>query len=353
MLLELTEAWGDREEAYRIVQAQRWRRGSAGESFRDRLRGRSAKSRRRSDADAIDALFDPRAYLRNLGRDLRAGRWPTTWGRGVSERLRLLRRLDRSRSAAVRVAQRTAFGLTPEELRGRWPGGSARDLTVPEAFLFDVAWSEHCSYKSSRRFLKDAPAAARAARDPRARGGCRASSTSDRSTEERWALVVAHESHNHPSQVLPVEGAATGIGGIVRDVYCMGADVVGVLDGLRFGDLDGPNGETARADRARASCGGSGSTATRSACRTSAAISCSIRASTTTAWSTSSPSGWRRRDRIMRSRVPAEAHGGTLRARPGRQADRRSGLGGASFASQVLDEDGGANRGAVQIHDRS
>src|SRR5262249_59682098 len=59
-------------------------------------------------------------------------------------------------------------------------------------------------------------------------------------------LVVGHESHNHPSQLLPVEGAATGIGGIVRDVYCMGADVVGVLDALRFGDLNGPHGERSR-----------------------------------------------------------------------------------------------------------
>src|SRR5262249_58020941 len=49
-------------------------------------------------------------------------------------------------------------------------------------------------------------------------------------------LVLAHESHNHPSQVLPVEGAATGVGGIVRDVVCMGAQVVGTLDCLRFGD---------------------------------------------------------------------------------------------------------------------
>ena len=57
---------------------------------------------------------------------------------------------------------------------------------------------------------------------------------------ERWALVVGHESHNHPSQVLPVEGAATGVGGIVRDVFCMGAEVVGVLDALRFGDPQGP-----------------------------------------------------------------------------------------------------------------
>src|SRR5206468_5893510 len=53
---------------------------------------------------------------------------------------------------------------------------------------------------------------------------------------EDTVLVLGHESHNHPSQVLPVEGAATGVGGIVRDVACMGAEVVGVLDALRFGD---------------------------------------------------------------------------------------------------------------------
>ena len=52
---------------------------------------------------------------------------------------------------------------------------------------------------------------------------------------ERYGVVVAHESHNHPSQVVPFEGAATGIGGIVRDVLCMGAEVIAVADPLRFG----------------------------------------------------------------------------------------------------------------------
>ena len=54
---------------------------------------------------------------------------------------------------------------------------------------------------------------------------------------ETYGIVVAHESHNHPSQVVPFEGAATGIGGIVRDVLCMGAEVIGVADPLRFGRL--------------------------------------------------------------------------------------------------------------------
>ena len=58
---------------------------------------------------------------------------------------------------------------------------------------------------------------------------------------ERYGIVVAHESHNHPSQVVPFEGAATGIGGIVRDVLCMGAEVIGVADPLRFGRVDDPH----------------------------------------------------------------------------------------------------------------
>ncbi len=55
---------------------------------------------------------------------------------------------------------------------------------------------------------------------------------------ETYGIVVAHESHNHPSQVVPFEGAATGIGGIVRDVLCMGAEVIAVADPLRFGRLE-------------------------------------------------------------------------------------------------------------------
>ena len=59
---------------------------------------------------------------------------------------------------------------------------------------------------------------------------------------ERYAVVVAHESHNHPSQIVPFEGAATGIGGIVRDVLCMGAEVIAVADPLRFGRADRADG---------------------------------------------------------------------------------------------------------------
>ncbi|HKK71507.1 MAG TPA: phosphoribosylformylglycinamidine synthase subunit PurL [Candidatus Krumholzibacteria bacterium] len=117
-----------------------------------------------------------------------------------------------------------------------------RDPTDTELTLFDTMWSEHCSYKSSRRVLKQ--------HLPTEAGNVIVPVGEDAGVIRfgeidgvRYGIVVAHESHNHPSQVMPVEGAATGIGGVVRDVYCMGADVIGVLDPLRFGDPEGAQSE--------------------------------------------------------------------------------------------------------------
>ncbi len=102
-----------------------------------------------------------------------------------------------------------------------------------EAVLFGILWSEHCSYKSTRHLLRRLPTRApQVVLGP----GEDAGVVSLPAPSADQVLVLAHESHNHPSQVLPVEGAATGVGGIVRDVACMGATVVGVLDSLRFGD---------------------------------------------------------------------------------------------------------------------
>ena len=117
-----------------------------------------------------------------------------------------------------------------------------RDPTDTELTLFDTMWSEHCSYKSSRRVLKEhLPTQASNVIIPVGEdAGIIRFATID---GVNYGIAVAHESHNHPSQVMPVEGAATGIGGVVRDVYCMGADVIGVLDPLRFGNPQGENGE--------------------------------------------------------------------------------------------------------------
>jgi phosphoribosylformylglycinamidine synthase len=115
-----------------------------------------------------------------------------------------------------------------------------RSPTIVELHIFNTMWSEHCSYKSSRPVLGEylPTKAPHVVLGPGEDAGIFRFAELD---GKSWCVVIAHESHNHPSQVLPVEGAATGIGGIVRDVYCMGADVIGVMDPLRFGDPDGPN----------------------------------------------------------------------------------------------------------------
>ncbi len=108
-----------------------------------------------------------------------------------------------------------------------------REPTVVELHAFDAQWSEHCSYKSSRHHLRRLPTTgAGVVLGPGEDAGALHLGTHD---GKRYAIVVAHESHNHPSQIVPFEGAATGIGGIVRDVLCMGAEVIGVADPLRFG----------------------------------------------------------------------------------------------------------------------
>ncbi len=109
-----------------------------------------------------------------------------------------------------------------------------RQLTDVEQCVFETMWSEHCSYKSTKRILRDLPT-----KGSEVALGIGEDAGIIRLTQhdgKQYCIVIAHESHNHPSQVLPVEGAATGVGGVVRDVYCMGADVIGMLNSLHFGD---------------------------------------------------------------------------------------------------------------------
>src|SRR5437667_6055627 len=124
-----------------------------------------------------------------------------------------------------------SLGLTDDELVAieRILGRQPNEL---ELAMYAVMWSEHCSYKSSRRHLGRLP------------------------TEAPWVLVgpgegagvidigddlavaLRIESHNHPSAVEPHQGAATGVGGIIRDVFSMGAQPIALMDALRFGPLD-------------------------------------------------------------------------------------------------------------------
>ncbi len=111
-----------------------------------------------------------------------------------------------------------------------------RAPSLAELVLFSIEGSEHCSYKSSRNHLKqfitDGPNVILGAKED---AGVVAVVSDNEG--HRYCVVISHESHNHPSQIVPYEGAATGIGGNVRDVSCMGAEVIALADGLRFGDI--------------------------------------------------------------------------------------------------------------------
>jgi phosphoribosylformylglycinamidine synthase len=136
---------------------------------------------------------------------------------------------------AVALGRRLGVALSDDEIR-RIAEHLGRLPTPTELFAFDAQWSEHCSYKSSREHLKKLPT-----EGPTVLLGVGEDAGIVRLGEwqgETYGIVVAHESHNHPSQVVPFEGAATGVGGIVRDVLCMGAEVIGLADPLRFGRLE-------------------------------------------------------------------------------------------------------------------
>jgi phosphoribosylformylglycinamidine synthase II len=126
-----------------------------------------------------------------------------------------------------------AVGLTAGEYRRvvRLLGREPNDV---ELGLFGALWSEHCSYKSSRAFLGVLPSRApHVLLGPGENAGVV-------DLGQGLALALRIESHNHPSAVEPFQGAATGVGGILRDIFTVGARPVALLDGLRFGPLDEP-----------------------------------------------------------------------------------------------------------------
>jgi len=129
--------------------------------------------------------------------------------------------------------KQNAISLTIEETK-RIIGLIERNPTLTELHIFNIQWSEHSSYKSSRAVLKMLPTKA-----PNVILGPVEDSgivELGKINGEKYGIVVSMESHNHPSQVVPYEGAATGIGGILRDVLCMGAKILATADPLRFGD---------------------------------------------------------------------------------------------------------------------
>lgn len=124
------------------------------------------------------------------------------------------------------------WGLTDEEYRMISEDILKRLPNYTETGLFSVMWSEHCSYKNSKPVLRKFPTSG-----PQVlQGPGEGAGIVD--IGDGQAVVFKAESHNHPSAVEPYEGAATGVGGIIRDIFSMGARPIAVLDSLRFGELD-------------------------------------------------------------------------------------------------------------------
>ncbi|MGI9539645.1 MAG: AIR synthase related protein, partial [Miltoncostaeaceae bacterium] len=109
-----------------------------------------------------------------------------------------------------------------------------REPTDPELVMFSLMWSEHCSYKHSRKLLRRFPSGG----DVVLQGPGENAGVVD--VGDGMAVALKIESHNHPSAVEPFEGAATGVGGIVRDILAMGARPIALLDSLRFGEPTSP-----------------------------------------------------------------------------------------------------------------
>ncbi len=126
-----------------------------------------------------------------------------------------------------------SHGLTPDEYQ-RIEHILGRAPNYTELGIFSVMWSEHCSYKSSRVHLRKFPTSGpRVIQGPGENAGII-------DIGDGWVAAFKMESHNHPSFIEPYQGAATGVGGILRDIFTMGARPIACLDSLRFGDLDAP-----------------------------------------------------------------------------------------------------------------
>jgi phosphoribosylformylglycinamidine synthase II len=124
-----------------------------------------------------------------------------------------------------------SLGLTDEEL-AKIIEILGREPNHLELAMYSVMWSEHCSYKSSRIHLKRFPTEA----DHVLVGPGENAGVID--VGDGIAIAIRIESHNHPSYIEPYQGAATGVGGIIRDIFTMGARPIAIMDPLRFGPLD-------------------------------------------------------------------------------------------------------------------
>jgi phosphoribosylformylglycinamidine synthase II len=141
--------------------------------------------------------------------------------------------------STVDAALLERHGLKPEEY-DRIVAALGREPSLTELGIFSVMWSEHCSYKSSRVHLRTLPT-----KGPRVLQGP-GENAGAVDIGDGLAAVFKIESHNHPSFIEPYQGAATGVGGIIRDIFTMGARPVALMNSLRFGPMDGPHGARTR-----------------------------------------------------------------------------------------------------------
>ncbi len=241
------------------------------------------------------------------------------------------------------LLKKHAIGLTVPEAR-KVSQILGRDPTVVEATIWGIQGSEHCSYRSSSKFLKSLPTTGKhVILGPGEDSGIVA--VTDGPEGKRWGIVASHESHNHPSQIVPYEGAATGVGGIVRDVLCMGARVIATLDPLRLGDLKTEESKTIAKEVVRGIAGYGnplgipnlgGDTEFDEGYNSNCLVNVVC-------------FGLVREDEILHSYTPEEAgEVGYDIIIVGKPTDR-SGFGGAAFASLTLEEEEkDKNTGAVQ-----
>ncbi|HAU0495701.1 TPA: phosphoribosylformylglycinamidine synthase subunit PurL [Legionella pneumophila] len=217
-----------------------------------------------------------------------------------------------------------------------------RPPTISECVLWSIQGSEHCSYKSSRIHLKQFNTSG-----PHVILGAKEDagivSVAQDKNGYRYGVIVSHESHNHPSQIVPYEGAATGVGGNVRDVCCMGGEVIAVADSLRFGDIKRARTHWIQEGVVSGIAGygnplGIPNIAGDVYYDPAYNENCLVTVVTL---------GIVREDHIIHSYAPPEAENYVF-ILIGKPTDN-SGFGGASFASTVLEEDSQEkNKGAVQ-----
>jgi phosphoribosylformylglycinamidine synthase II len=251
--------------------------------------------------------------------------------------------LESEAQRIIELRPKLAIGLSDDEIR-RIVGTLGRTPTDVELYAFDAQWSEHCSYKSSRRHLRKLPTAGPTVmQGPAEDAGILHLGTWQ---GDAYGVVIAHESHNHPSQVVPFEGAATGIGGIVRDVLCMGAEVIALADPLRFGRLDDPHCRYVAqgvVDGIAAYGNAIGVPNIGGDVYFDSSFDENVLVNVVALGLVKQPD-------IIHSSAPADSLGWDI-VLVGKATDR-SGFGGASFSSGTLDEaDAQANKGAVQVPD--